>query len=63
MTDTVTPVTLPPPACRWHITEAQSERLGYLDWLHRAEASRRRGERQQRCPDCGRYFFPWEQIR
>jgi hypothetical protein len=52
-----------PAACRWHVSEAQSERLSYLDWLHRAEASHRRGERQRRCPGCGRFFFPWEQVQ
>lgn len=44
--------------CAWHTADAHP--LPYLLWHARAERSRRRGERQARCPCCGRFFFPWE---
>jgi hypothetical protein len=49
-----------PAACRWHLTEEQ--RLPYLAWHARAERSRRRGERQTRCPGCSKWIFPWERV-
>ncbi len=32
--------------------------LGYLEWHADAERRTKRGERQQRCPKCGLYYWP-----
>jgi hypothetical protein len=45
--------------CKNHIT-LPKEKLPYLEWHTRAEASSRRGGIQKRCEECGLWFFPWE---
>jgi hypothetical protein len=46
--------------CADHITDSHNQKLGYLDWHHSAELSNAKGERQERCTECSRWYFPWE---
>ena len=34
-----------------------ASKLGYIAWHTEAERRYRRGQRQKRCADCGRYVF------
>ena len=38
----------------------EQERLGYGEWMNKAEASNRRGVKQRQCGECKRWYFPWE---
>jgi len=44
--------------CSGH--QDEHERLGCLEWCDKAEESDQKGERQRRCDECKRWYFPWE---
>lgn len=44
--------------CAGH--QGDAEKLPYIAWHHRSEEARKHGERQQRCSECGRYYWSWE---
>ena len=46
--------------CRDH--QGDEDRLGYLAWHDRAQASSDAGIKQAQCPECSRYYFPWELV-
>ena len=47
--------------CSDHMTDDQ--RLPYLYWHPRAAEAIRKGEKQRKCAECGRWFFSWEMRR
>jgi len=44
--------------CAGHQTD--DEKMPYVEWHERSEEARKRGEKQRRCLECSRYFWPWE---
>jgi hypothetical protein len=47
--------------CAGHHGDA--DRLPYVAWHERSAEAKRHGERQERCEECGRYFWSWELRR
>lgn len=52
---------LVPRRCSDHIRDG--EVLPYLDWHQKSEEATKQGLRQQKCPQCGRFYWPWELKR
>lgn len=46
----------PDQPCDWH----KPSGLGYMEWHADAEKRAAAGEKQKKCKDCGRYFWPHE---
>jgi hypothetical protein len=40
--------------------QTRDKKLGYIQWMFRAQESQRKGHRQRQCGECLRWFFPWE---
>lgn len=38
----------------------QDKKLGYMAWMVKANESRAKGQKQERCTECQRWFWPWE---
>ena len=44
--------------CEGH--QGEAEKLPYIAWHERAAEAKKHGEGQERCSECGRYYWGWE---
>ena len=47
--------------CADHITD--DETLPYVEWHNKSNEAQERGERQERCGECSRFFWSWERRK
>jgi hypothetical protein len=47
--------------CADHITN--DEQLPYVAWHEKSNESKVNGEKQDRCDECHRWFWPWERRK